>query len=467
MLNVNELIKATKGNLINGNEKVEPLSYEIDSRNVKKGDFFVPLKGENTDAHKYIIDCVKKGSVGYFIDKNIENFEKINKEAIDINPDICIISVDDTLQALINSGKFSRQKNINIPVVSVSGSVGKTSTREIISSVLKEEMDVLVTKKNYNSNIGTTLMCLEMQNQDVCVLEAGIDKFGEMEELSEILQPDIVVLTNIGTSHIGTFKTKENIFSEKSKIINCIKGIKKVITNGDDIYLSSLVSNDKYDVEKISVDNVDNINALEDSLEFETRIYGDKLKIKINQIGNHNIYNALIAIKVAECFNIKKENIIKGIANYKNFVGRLQQININGITLIDDTYNASSESMRSGLLTVNKLKAKRKFAVLGDMFDLGELSDEIHAKVCEIFSITEYDFLYTLGEKAKIIANGAKQYIKEKNIKSFDSADELVDEIVKEAKNGDMIYFKASHGMNFTSIVEKVKERLHKILAES
>ena len=461
MLNVDELIKATKGILLNGNKSIKPLSYEIDSRNIKKGDFFIPLKGANTDAHKYIIDCVKKGIIGYFIDENFENFDKINNEAISINSDICIISVSDTLQALINSGKYSRQKHIDIPVVSVSGSVGKTSTREMIVSVLKEEMKVLVTKKNFNSNIGTSLMCLEMQKQDVCVLEAGIDKFGEMQELSEILQPDIVVLTNIGTSHIGTFKTKENIFSEKSKIINCIKGIKKVITNGDDIYLSSLVSNDKYDVEKISVDNVDNINALEDSLEFETRIYGDKVKVKISQIGNHNIYNALVAIKVAECFNLKKQNIIKGIANYKNFVGRLQQINVNGIILIDDTYNASSESMRSGLLTVNKLKAKRKFAVLGDMFDLGEFSDEIHSKICEMFSITKYDFLYTLGEKAKIIANGTKQYIKPKNIKSFDNADELVDEIVKEAKSGDMIYFKASNGMNFKSIVEKVKEKLH------
>lgn len=463
MLNINEIIEATNGKLINGNGKYTPLSYEIDSRSIKKDDFFIPIKGEKTDAHKYIVDCVKNGVCGFFINKNYIEADKIVKECININKNICIIEVEDTLKALINSGKFNRKKHIDIPLVAVTGSVGKTSTREMIASVLKEEKNILVTKKNYNSNIGTSLMCLEIDNQDICVFEAGIDKFGEMEELSNILQPDIVVITIIGTAHIGTFKTKENIFLEKSKIINCIKGIKKVITNGDDTYLSSLVSNNKYDVEKISVDNVDNVITSENSIEFYTRIYGDKLKIKVNQIGDHNIYNTLIAIKVAECFNMKKENIINGISNYQNFVGRLKRICINDIVLFDDTYNASSESMRSGLLTINRLESKRKFAILGDIFDLGDMSDEIHTKLADMFSITNYDFLYTLGNQAKKIANGAKIYMKDKNIKCFDSADELVEQVIKEAKKGDILYFKASHGMNFTELIEKVKEKLHNI----
>lgn len=461
MLNIEEIIKATNGKLINGEKNIVPKLYEIDSRNVKIGDFFIPIIGEKVDAHNFIIDTVKKGSIGYFINKNCTDFEKINNESVKINPQICIIAVEDTKQALIDSGKYNREKHINIPIVTVVGSVGKTSTREMITSVLKEEKNVLSTKKNYNSNIGTSLMCLEMASQDVCVLEAGIDKFDEMEELSEILKPDIVVMTIIGTSHIGTFKTKENIFKEKSKILKYIKGIKKVIANGDDLYLSSLVPCKKYDVEKVSVDNVDNVNTNEDSLEFETRLYGDKLKVTINQIGDHNIYNALMAIKVAECFNMKKENIINGIASYKNFVGRLGQIKINHITLIDDTYNASGESMRSGLLTVNRLDAKRKIAILGDMFDLGEMSDEIHAKVAEVFSITKYDYLFTLGDKAKIIAENAKKYIKEKNVNSFDKEQEFINKIIKIAKPGDILYFKASNGMHFSNILKKVEKLLN------
>lgn len=461
MLNIEEILNASNGKLINGESSIVPKSYEIDSRNVKNGDFFIPIIGEKVDAHKYIVDCVKKGAIGYFISSNTVDFDKINEESIKFNPNVCIISVEDTLKALIESGKYNRQKHIDIPIVTVVGSVGKTSTREMITSVLKEEKNVLVTKKNYNSNIGLSLMCLEIESQDVCVLEAGIDKFDEMEELSEILKPDIAVMTIIGTSHIGTFKTKENIFNEKSKILKYIKGMKKVITNGDDEYLSSLTPCDKYDVEKVSMDNVDNVIISENSLDFETRLYGDKLKIKINQIGDHNIYNALMAIKVAECFDIKKESIINGISNYKNFAGRLGQINVNGIILIDDTYNASGESMRSGLLTINRLNANRKFAILGDMFDLGEFADEIHEKVAEIFAITEYDYLFTLGEKAKIIANGAKIYIKEKNVISFDDEDNMINKIVKEAKSGDMLYFKASNGMHFSNILKKVVNLLN------
>lgn len=461
MLNIKEIVKVTNGILINGENNIIPKSYEIDSRNIKEGDFFIPIIGEKIDAHEFIVDTVKRGCIGYFISKKCKSFYNINNECIKINPNICIIAVEDTIKALIDSGKYNREKNIDIPIVTVVGSVGKTSTREMITSVLREEKNVLCTKKNFNSNIGISLMCLEIDNQDVCVLEAGIDKFGEMEELSDILKPDIVVMTVIGTSHIGTFKTKKNIFIEKSKILNNIKGIKKVIANGDDMYLSTLTPCESYDVDKVSIDNVDGILVFENSLEFNTRLYGDKLKIKINQIGDHNIYNALMAIKVAEYFNIKKKNIINGIKNYKNYTGRLQQICVNGITLIDDTYNASSESMRSGLLTVNRLNAKRKFAILGDMFDLGEMADEIHAKVSEIFSLTEYDYLYTLGDKAKIIANESKKYIKENNVVSFDNEDNMINRIIDEVKIGDIIYFKASNGMHFSKIVKKIEKILN------
>lgn len=462
MLNIQEILEATNGKIINGKSDFIPRSYEIDSRNIKCGDFFIPIVGEKVDAHKYIIECVEKGAIGYFINKNNNDIENINSKSLEINPDICIIEVEDTLKALIDSGKYNRQKHINVPIVAVVGSVGKTSTREMITSVLKEEKNVLNTKKNYNSNIGLSLMCLEIDKQDVCVLEAGIDKFNEMEELSEILKPDIAVMTVIGTSHIGTFKNKENIFKEKSKILTYIKGMKKVVTNGDDEYLSKLIPCEKYDVEKISMDNVDKVEAKNDSLRFETRIYGNKQKIIINQIGDHNVYNALMAIKVGEYFNISKEKIIKGIANYKNFVGRLQQKSINEIVLIDDTYNASSESMRSGLITVNRLESKRKFAILGDMFDLGEKADEIHEKISEIFKITNYDYLYTLGDKAKIIAKFSKKYFKEGNVLSFDSQDEIIKQIVKEAKQGDVLYFKASNGMHFSNLFKEVEKMLEK-----
>lgn len=460
MLNIEELVKATKGILRNGNSTIIPERYEIDSREIKQGDFFIPIQGEKVDAHEYIIDCVKKGAVGFFIMESYPFKEEMITESIKLNADICIIEVIDTLQALIESGKYNRQKHIDIPVVAITGSVGKTSTREMIASVLKQEKNILVTQKNYNSNIGTSIMCLQIDHQDVCVLEAGIDKFGEMEELSEILRPDVVVITLIGTSHIGTFLTKENIFTEKTKLVQCIKGMKQVITNGDDIYLSTLISNDVYTVEKVSIDMVGDIENKEESLQFETRIYGGKTTLTIHQIGNHNIYNALLAIKVGEAFQLTKEHIIEGISQYKNFKGRMQKIEIEGITLIDDTYNASNESMRSGLLTINRMHAKRKIAVLGDMFDLGDSSDEIHEKLGEVFETTDYDYLFTLGDQMKKTAKEAAHFMKEKNILMFDERDELIVSLLQILQKGDLVYFKASNGMKFTTLLKEVEKRL-------
>lgn len=460
MLNVNELVKATKGKLLNGDGNTSPLEYEIDSRILKKDDFFVPIVGEKVDAHIYIIDTVKKGAIGFFINSGFEKKDEIIKESIKINENVCIIEVEDTRKALIQSGIYNRQKHINIPVVAIAGSVGKTSTREMIASVLKTNKNVLVTKKNYNSDIGLPLMCLQIDEQDVCVLEVGIDKFDQMDELSFILKPDIVVFTIIGTSHIGTFKTKENIFKEKFKLTNYIKGISKVIVNGDDTYLASIKANEKINVESYTIDTVGDVKVKDESLDFVTRIYGKEEKVVINQIGNHNIYNALAAIKVGELFNLETKDILKGIAKYENFSRRLERKVINNVTLIDDSYNASPESMKSGLMSADKISSKRKFAIIGDIFDLGELAQEIHMKIAPVFELVNFDYLYTLGPNAKYIANGAKKYMNEEKIKSFDSKKDLVGEIIKNVKEGDLVYFKASNGMNFNEIVKDVYDNL-------
>lgn len=460
MLSIKELVEATNGILLNGEYDKIPKDYDVDSRIISRHEFFIPIVGESNDGHDYILDTVRKGACGFFVSSSFENKERVINEAKKINDKINIIEVGDTKKALVDAGRYNRNKHINIPVIAVSGSVGKTSTRQMIASVLKTEKNVLVTRKNYNSNIGVPIMCLQISDQDVCVLEAGIDKFGEMAELSDIIKPDIVAYTVIGSSHIGTFKTKEKIFEEKSNLLNEIKGIKKVIVNGDDIYLSTLISNNKYDVISYTIDTVKDINQKEDSLEFITRVYGNEEKVIINQIGNHNIYNALCAIKIGEIFNISAKNILKGIFKYENYSRRMEKDEIAGITIIDDAYNASPESMKSGLLSVDKLTAKRKFAIIGDIFDLGELSEKIHFDVSKIFAKVNYDFLYTLGEKSKIIAEQSEKYFGYNSIKSFNKMDDLAIEILRNVKEGDLLYFKASNGMKFNLLIDKVKKEL-------
>lgn len=457
MLNLEEIVKSTNGIIINGDSKIIPHNYVLDSREVKKGDFFVPIVGEKVDSHKFILDCVKKEIIGFFINSNCDKKEEIIRQSIEINNNICIIEVENAQNAIYDAAVYNRDKHINIPVIAVTGSVGKTSTREMIASVLKTEKNVLVTEKNYNSCIGIPIMLLKLDKQDICVLEAGINSFGEMELESKLLKPNVAVITNIGTAHIGIFETRENILSEKIQITNYISGQKKVFVNSDDKLLRALKTNDKFVVDYFNIEMISYVDQTNESIEFRTKIYDNEELILINQIGNHNVYNALCAIKVAETFNIKKENIIEGIRNYKNFSRRLEKIKLdNGVLLIDDTYNASIDSMKSGLITVNDLTSKRKIAVLGDMFELGESSDEIHANVGEIFKILNYDILFTLGDASKKIASSASKYIKE--VFEYDNREELVDRIKTEMKVGDIIYFKASNGMKFNELIEQIKE---------
>lgn len=359
MLSIKELVCATNGRYINGNQDLIPKEYVIDSREVDDSSFFIPIIGKNTDGHKYILDVVKKGSIGFFINSSCKDKDEIIRNSIIENNNICIIEVDDTKEALYKAGEYNRNKHIDIPVIAVTGSVGKTSTREMIASVLSTQKNVLVTKANYNSLIGTPIMALQIKDQDACVFEIGTDSFGEIEKLSNLIKPDIGVITIIGTAHIGIFGSRENIFKEKIQITSHMKNNSTLIVNADDDYLGSLESIKNINIVKFSKKDIISINQ-NDNISFKILVYGKEENITLNQIGMHNVKNAICAIKVAEKLGISKDNIIKGIGNYKNFSRRMEKIVLkNNITLIDDTYNASIDSMKSGLQTINNLPRKK------------------------------------------------------------------------------------------------------------
>lgn len=454
MLNVEEVVKATNGKLLNGDFKFTPKEYVIDSRNIENNPFFVPIAGENTDGHKYILNAVSARICGFFVNKNFEEKDEIIKKSIEINRSIIIIEVSDTKEALYQAGVYNRNKHIDIPVVAVTGSVGKTSTREMISSVLASEKNVLTTIKNYNSIIGAPIMALKMDNQDVCVFEIGTDHKGEIERLSNLVKPDIAVITMIGTAHIGIFGSKEEIFKEKSSIVSHMKENSVLILNEDDEYLKKVKPTSKYEVVGFSQNEIIDLEE-KDNITFKTEIYNEMEEIKINQIGTHNAKNAICAIKVAQKLGINKENIKRGIENYKNFSRRMEKINLkDNIVLIDDTYNASIDSVKSGLIAVNKME-NRKIAVLGDMLELGSMSKKLHNEVGEFFSNLNFDVLYLTGKESKYILETASKYIL---TKYFENIEELIDNLRLNIKENDIIYLKASNGMRFDKIVKALKE---------
>ena len=451
---VKDIISATNGNLINGDKNKSIESYIIDSREVNSNSFFIPIVGEKVDAHKFILQCVKNNALGFLINSNSMEKEDIISKSIEMNKDIIIIEVKDTLKALYDMAVYNRKLHKNVPVIAITGSVGKTSTRQMIYSVVKQEKNVLVTEKNYNGYLGLSLMGLKIDNQDICVLEAGIDRFGEMEELSKILLPDIAVMTMIGTSHIGILKTQENIFKEKFNISNDLRGINTLVINNDDKFLSKIKDDNKFNVARYKLEDASNIEFSTDGITFKTKIYGKEENIKINAIGEHNILNALAAIKVGELLNLNKDSIIKGIAEYRNFVRRLEIKKIkNNVTIIDDTYNASIDSMKSGLNTVNKLSGK-KIAILGDMLELGEYSEKLHKEVGMLFKNLQFDSVYTLGNDSEKIYAEAKKYVR--FAKHYNTMQELENELINNIDRDDILYFKASNAMKFPDLIEYI-----------
>lgn len=450
MLSVREILNATNGILLNGDLEKEISNYKIDSREINQGDFYVPIIGEKVDGHKFILDTIKKGCIGFFTSEDIEldNIKSINNQVI-------VIKVEDTLKALHAIGKYSRNKKIDIEVVGITGSVGKTSTREMIASVLGQQKELLVTQKNMNGHIGLPLMTLLMEKQDLAVLEAGIDFVGEMDILNSMLIPDVAVVTNIGTSHIGKFGSQEVIYQEKVKIADALKGKKILLLNKDDKFLKEY-KNDNLNIIYYSIEDAKDINIFEDHITFITNIYNRKEKVKINAIGNHNILNAIVAIRIGEIYNLPTEKIILGVESYKNFSRRMEKVDINGITIIDDTYNASPSSTKSGLETVNHLKANRKIAVLADILELGDYSKELHIELGTVFKNLNYDILVAFGENMKYLSEVAKEYVKE--IYWFEDSIKAEEKIREIMKKEDIIYFKGSNAMKVNSIIENLKK---------
>jgi UDP-N-acetylmuramoyl-tripeptide--D-alanyl-D-alanine ligase len=343
---------------------------------------------------------------------------------------------------------------MNIPVIAITGSVGKTSTREMISSVFSKEYNILTTYKNYNGYIGLSLMLLKLDNQELAILELGIDWVGEMDKLADAARPTVAIITMIGTSHIGIFESQSKIFEEKLKIAKYMNESCSLILNGDDNYLNEY-NNNKINLIRYSINDVFNIEINESITKFTTKIYDIENEISLHQIGKHNIYNTLACIKVAELYNIQTDNIVEGLEEYKNLSRRFEKNLLkNNIQIIDDTYNASIDSMKAGIKAIEVMKAKRKIIILGDMFELGDFTNSLHVEVGKLFEDSRVDILLTLGENAKIIANEAKKYIDD--VYEYTQKEELIKDLCKLIKEGDLIYFKASNAMKFDEIIKEV-----------
>ncbi|MFR7874727.1 MAG: UDP-N-acetylmuramoyl-tripeptide--D-alanyl-D-alanine ligase [Christensenellales bacterium] len=450
-LTLKEIIDVTNGNLVYGNENEECISFERDTRAIKDGDIFIGFKGETVDGGIRYKEALENGAKGCIINKCAnENLEKIENKFI--------LEVEDTILATQQIAKLKRKK-YNIPVVAITGSVGKTSTKDIIASVVSEKYDVLKTQGNMNNHIGLPMTILGLRNHTAMVVEMGMNHFGEISTLTKIAKPTIAVITNVGTAHIGNLGSRENILKAKLEILEGLSKDGTVVINNDNDLLHKWYLENKnnynivtYGIENDSMEKAQDINYLESSSKYNLKNEG---VIEVPVGGEAFVYNSLAAISVGKALGISMNKIKQGILKFELTKMRLDvQKSSKGYTIINDCYNANYDSMKSALQYLNRTPGNRKIAVLGDMLELGDFSKKLHEGVGNAVVENKVDILITVGKEAKNIAKIAMK----NNVETYEYTDNnsAISKLKEILEPEDAVLVKASNSMNFKEIVSAI-----------
>ena len=420
--------------------------FSKDTRTITDKEVYVAIKGEAFDGNDFIIEAFNKGAILAVCDnpnEKIISYVKENKKNL--------IIVEDSIKALQELAIYKRSL-YDIPVVAVTGSTGKTSTKDMIANVLAQKYKVLKTQGNLNNHIGLPLTILSLDDHEVLVVEMGMNHFGELSLLSKIAKPTIALITNVGTAHIGILGSRENILKAKLEILDGLCENGKIILNNDNDMLSTVVGKLNnvitYGIDKNADFKGNNfkLEALSSSFEYNNEI------INLNISGEHFIYNALAAIAVATNLGVSLEAIKKGLLTFQISSNRMQIIKTDNYTLIDDSYNANYDAVIYCLKYLNGLDGRR-VAVLGDMLELGEHSIQLHEKVGEKINELNIDLVVTVGNDSLNINNkitNASNY-------HFNNNEDAIKFLKENLQKGDFVLIKASHGLKFKEIVEELK----------
>ena len=469
-LTMSELAQICGGMLcLVGGENDKDISFDsvcTDSRETAEGALFVALDGERVNGHDYIGAAVSSGSGCVLCERIPEQLTEAKYAAV---------VVEDSIKAMGELAK-AYDRRINHRKVAITGSVGKTTTKEFVASVLAQSFKVHKTEGNFNSNIGMPLSMLSMKHDtEVSVLEMGMSAMGEIDYLSRIAEPDIAIITTIGSSHMGHLGSRENICRAKLEIVNGLKSGGTLLLNGDEPLLRAYENPDVIPVYVGLGEDCDfralNIRGDAFSTVFDV-IYGDRYirDVKIPSLGKHNVYAALFAYAVGVRMGIDDMDIINGLGNYRP-VGMRQNIyDVSGITVIEDCYNASPESMSAAISVMKEISERqggRMTALLGDMYELGDFSDKLHEQVGIEFARAGGSVLYTFGNSANNIAVGAVLggVLNENIYRNGDVRDPSLsgEMILNSLKAGDILLVKASRGAAAERVISYLKENRDRI----
>lgn len=445
----------------------------IDTRKITKGCLFICIKGERFDAHQFANEALNLGAAAVMISEDIEVAGPY-------------VKVDDTAKALLSLSGYYRSK-FDIPVVALTGSVGKTTTKEFTHLVVNSQFNAIKTQGNLNNEIGLPQMLFQIDSStEAAVIEMGMNHFGEIHRLVTATKPTIAMITNIGVSHIENLGSRQGILKSKLEILDGLKAGSPFIINCDNDMLKTILDNDeimqKYNVITFGIESDAQFKAVDikeenGSTSFDIKYTVSKIidetdgptvqfslysqHISIPTIGIHNVYNALAAFTVGITLGIDSKKAAGALANYVPAGMRQKSVNVGGITSIEDCYNASPDSMNAAIKTLANVNANKRIAVLGDMLELGDFSQKAHEDVGKMVADNKIDYLLAYGNDAKYIVDGAKQNGME-NAFYFDNKDELSNRLFELAHKGDAVIFKASRGMKLEDVINNVYDRWEK-----
>lgn len=459
-ITVEDVIDLCNGNLICGNLNSVLENFSKDTREIKPGDVYIGIKGEKYDGNEMYEQAFQNGA-SICILQDVIIPEHIKEKYFDKT----IILVEDTVLALQKLATFKRNM-YDIPVVAVTGSVGKTSTKDIIASVMEKKFHVLKTEGNFNSQVGLPLTVLRLKDHNAMVIELGMNQLGEISRLTNIAKPTVAVITNIGTAHIGILGSRENILKAKLEILEGLQNGGKVIINNDNDLLHKWhlgSSNDGYNVLTYGIENVSDIMAYhsvldENGSQYDVDMNGKTYHVNVSVGGNHFISNSLCAISVGKLFDIPMEDILDGIAKFELTKRRMQVEKLpDNVIIINDCYNANYDSMKAAIEYLGKLDISKKIAVLGDMFELGDYSEEFHRKVGQEVANNKIDILIAVGTESRYMAESANQAgIIAQDIYTCDDNQGAISILKSIVEHDTAILIKASNGMNFQEIFNAI-----------
>lgn len=449
-VSLKEIIDACGGKLLWGDPSTKIRGITTDSRKSGEGTLFIPIAGPTFDGHEFIRAAFDGGAVAALTHKHT-----------DAVVDRALIAVEDTLKALADIARWYRAR-FPIPCVAVTGSVGKTTTKDMCASALGETFRVLKTQGNFNNEIGLPLTLFSLDSSyDIAVVEMGMNHFGEIHNLASIAKPDVALITNIGTSHIENLGSREGILKAKLEITDFFSENSLLILNGDDPLLWGLKAKQNIKTIYFGIHNpmceyrAQNIVKHAQSVEFDAVFEGGHQHISLNLPGEHNVYNALAAMAVGRHFKLPQDKIAEGIKKFTPSGMRMDIRTYDDMVLIDDCYNASPASMKAALDVLAGMEGGRKIAILGDILEMGEFAADAHREVGKYAAKSGVDYLFTVGQNAALIAEAAAESgMDKKSIAHFKNNKQIISYLPRVLQAGDTVLVKASRGMRFERICE-------------